>query len=148
MGRTRSVGQTLLSLDILSAGCIVDVRISADDLLEIAATGEGISELEKQPAGSSPAFVIVVEQIDGIVEVAARNAENLQPISSAVELSDLTRASLTVGGPSVQATAMFGRRRATPVLISLERELEPVDQLRQVARRARAIAGAARRRIG
>jgi hypothetical protein len=146
--RPSPLGQSLLSLDIASAGCIVDVRISADNVLEVATSGEGAAAPARTKSGTSPAFVIVVEQADGKVEVAARNAETLESISSTVELADLTSASVTVCGPSVRATGCYGRRRSIPVHIDLQHHVEPADQLRQAARKARTIAGAVRRRIG
>lgn len=146
--RPSSVGQSLLSLDISSAHCIIDVRISSDDVLEVAASGEGAAAPATTQSGSSPAFVIVVVQAGGKVEVTARNAETLESISSTVELADLTSARVTICGPSTRATGRYGRRRSIPVHIDLQHHLEPVDQLRQAARRARTIAGAVRRRIG
>jgi hypothetical protein len=146
--RPSSVGQILLSLDVASARCIVDVRISADDVLEVVPSGEGAAAPARTKSGTSPAFVIVVKQADGRVEVAVRNAETLESISSTVELADLTSASVTVCGPNVHATGRYGRRRSVAVHIDLQHHVEPTDQLRQAARRARTIAGAVRRRIG
>jgi hypothetical protein len=144
--RPSSVSQTLLSLDIASAPCVVDVRITVDNVLEVVASN-GASARATTHAGSSPAFVIVLEHADGNVSVAARNAETLEPISVKLDLADLTAATVTVCGPSVR-TGRYGRRRTIPVLIELEHHLEPLDQLRQAARRARTVAGDVRRRIG
>ena len=117
-------------------------------MVEVATYGEGAAAPARTKSGTSPAFVIVVEQDDGKVEVAARNAETLESISSTVELADLTSASVTVCGPSLPATGRYGRRRSIPVHIEIQHHVEPADRLRQAARRARTIAGAVRRRIG
>ena len=145
--RPSSVSQTLLSLDVESAACVVDVRISSENLLEIVASHGGVPPSAVH-AGSSPAFVIVVEQASGEVEVSARNAETLDSISLSLSVADRSAAMVTVGGPSMRTTGQYGRRRSAPVLIDLEHHLEPVDRLRHVGRRARSVAGAARRRIG
>jgi hypothetical protein len=145
--RPSPVSQTLLSLDVVSASCVVDVRITAQSQLEIVASN-GTVPRATRPAGSSPAFVIVLEHANGSVSVAARNAETLDAISMTLDPADLSAAVVTVGGPSVRTTGRYGRRRSIPVLIDLEHHLEPADQLRRAARKARAVAGAVRRRIG
>lgn len=145
--RPSSTSHTLLSLDIVSADCAVQVRISATNRLELVTTGSCDVPVVSVPAGASPAFVIVVETAGAQVTVSARNAETLDFSSLVVEPADLGNAVLTVGGPPATADGVLGRRRTVPVLVELAHHGEPVDQLRRAVRGARRAAGSIRSRV-
>jgi hypothetical protein len=141
--RPSAVSQTLISLDIESSGSSAEVRITADNTLLLLPTGGFGSTLIVGPAGESPAFVIVVEQTNGLVTLSARNAETPDQISLECEPGDLSSV-MTIGGPSTRASGEFGRRRSIPVHIEMQQHGEPVDQLHRVVRGARRVAGSIR----
>ena len=141
--RPSAVSQTLMSLDIESSGSSAEVRITADNTLLLLPTGGFGSTPIVGPAGESPAFVIVVEQTNGLVTLSARNAETPDQISLECEPGDLSSV-MTIGGPSTRASGEFGRRRSIPVHIEMQQHGEPVDQLHRVVRGARRVAGSIR----
>lgn len=141
--RPSAVSQTLISLDIESSGSSAEVRITADNTLLLLPTGGFGSTPIVGPAGESPAFVIVVEQTNGLVTLSARNAETSDQISLECEPGDLSSV-MTIGGPSTRASGEFGRRRSIPVHIEMQHHGEPVDQLHRVVRGARRVAGSIR----
>lgn len=143
--RPSSTSDTLFALNIVSARCLVDVRVSATNQLELIPTGSCDVPAVSVPAGASPAFVIVIETAQGQVTVSARNAETLDFTSLVLDVADLSEAVLTVGGPSVSTK---GRRHTIPVHIDIAHHGEPVDQLRRAARGVRRVAGSIRDKVG
>lgn len=141
--RPSSVSQTLASLDVRSAGLIVDVRATPAGLLEVTSSGS-LEQSTAGPLGSSPALVVVIEFDRTSVRVSARNADTLTSIRLDLEVGDGTAAALTVGGQSTRVTDTIGRRRTIPVLIELEHHSEPIDRVSRVLGRVRHVAGVMR----
>lgn len=101
------------------------------------------------PIGGSPAVVIVLrpDRERRVIDVVARNAETLTGMDATVAVTSWEPATLTIGGPSIDATARHGRRRLIPVHIEAEPVLDPADQVRRAVSGARRVAGAVRDRV-
>ena len=145
--RPTSLAQTLIGIDIGSAESSVDVRILPSNFLEIVGSGLASSESVSTAAGSSPAFVVVIQLDDEKLTVSARNAETLDFTSLSIEVASGANSVLSIGGPSHRSGLPAGRRRSVPVQIDVQRPPTPVDQLARAARGARRLAGAVRNRV-
>lgn len=141
--RPSSVSQTLLSLDVSSAGMVIDVRATPDNVLEVSVSG-AIEAAVSGPLGASPAVVVVIETQDSALRVSARNADTLTSTVLEVEAGNCSNATLTVGGPSSRITGTIGRRRTIPVQVDLAHHGEPIDQLRRGLLAARRLARSVR----
>lgn len=146
--RPSSTSQTLFGLELVPRRSAVDISITPDNRLEIRGSGRASAISSSGPAGVSPAFVIVVEPGDEQLAVSVRNAETLTPIVAQFDSPPGYEGRVVVGGPSELSERPLGRRRSTPVLVEVQRRVDPVDRIRRVASEMRRVAGAARRRIG
>ncbi len=145
--RPSSTAQTLLGLDVQSAGAAVDVRILPSNLLEIVGSGLASNATITTPAGVSPAYVIVIEHNGDHITVSVRNAETLEFTSLVIDAADTSDSVVSIGGPSERSGFSAGRRRSVPVLIDVQKPPTPVDQLARATRLARRLAGTVRNRV-
>lgn len=144
--RPASVDLILLSIQLGTRA--IDVVETTRRRLEVRTEGAP-SALVSSAIGESLAIVIVIEPVheDGVSEVriSARNAETAEAIETAVSVP-MSIATLTIGGPSTAITGVYGRRRLIPANLEVARRVEPIDQFRRVARKARRVVGNLRAR--
>lgn len=144
--RPTSVDLTLFSMNL--GGAAIDVVETTTRLLEIRSEAES-SGLVSTAIGGSSAIVIMIEpfMLDGVshMKVSARNAETVESIELSVPIHGSV-AILTIGGPSSPITGAYGRRRLIPAHLDVAVRVEPVDQFRRVARKARLLVGSLRKK--
>ncbi len=147
--RPSSVDSTLFSLHLADAGRVVDVRETPDGSLVL---DDDRTTPTTAPIGESPAVVIVVSrtstETSHHVVVSARNAETMRASNLELDVTSLTNAMVTIGGPTAELTGTVGRRRTIPVQIDTTLPQQPIDQVRRAVRGAKRVAGSLRGRIG
>ncbi len=146
--RPSSVDSTLFSLHLAEAGQRVDIRETPQGKLVV---DDGQREPVIGPIGASLAIVVVAEisKVDDShrLVISARNAETMDSLSHELQPSSLSRALVTIGGPTTEVTGARGRRRTIPVLIDTARAPEAADQVRRAVRGAKRVAGSIRNRV-